>query len=149
MRHVDWLQAYEAFRALGITKVAFHQTHFAEFCRAGKKPALKTLYLHFRAIEAEQRAGFEAASAQPENADSTSESAASVRPIGRSLQIAEADPAVIERALRKPGARSVSVSSAMPAPFRLTLGDGSCMEFETHAPEQLALQFFLLARRSS
>ncbi len=139
LRHSQWLKAYKAFRPLNISRAEFYRTQFDRFCEGSPKPALGTLCHAFQRIRSELH--------EDESAGKTPAVRGTVRSIGKGIQIAGI-PSCTPRRDPHEASSGQKVSSG-PVPFRLTLPDGSRIEFETAAPERVAMQMLLLSRNLS
>lgn len=139
LRHSQWLKAYKAFRPLNISKAEFHRTQLDRFCDGSPKPSIHALYLAFRRIRSELR--------EDEPVEKTPAVRGTVRSIGKGIRIAGLSSCTPGRGLHD-FSSGQKVSSG-PVPFRLTLPDGSRIEFETAAPERVAMQMLLLSRSAS
>ena len=161
-------RAYDAYKASGLCKIKFYRTRLKEFLPKGCcMPAKSSFYQHFHDIERaiKDSAQVQTATARLFKPDSALESlsekvtpppAVKPRVIGPNIQFAEVSEDELSHALTE-SALSPDRSSETKAGFtrlrrascttlfRMELANGVLLEFETGAPELLAMQLMQAA----
>lgn len=142
---VKWEGAYKAYLKSGLSKADFYHCVFKRFCRS-RIPALATFYAHFRRLD---EAG-EVSAVKPD-AKPVVKSVANTKTIGGEVRVVTLSSEDIARGLQACGeaphsqAQRFSTAQASLRPFRVQLPNGTRLEFDSVAPEALALRMVCFA----
>ena len=133
---VNWQGAHIACLKSGLSRADFHRSEFKRFCKS-HVPALTTMYSHFQALD---KAG-KASVAKP-----ASKPVAIPKTTGSEVRVVTLTSEDVARGLRAADEARLSqiprcrTSQAPLRPFRIQLPNGTRLEFDSVAPEALALR---------
>ncbi len=142
---VKWEGAYKAYLKSGLSKADFYHCVFKRFCRS-RIPALATFYAHFRQLDEVGEASAVKPAAKP-----VVKPVANTKTIGGEVRVVTLSSEDIARGLQACGeaphsqAQRFSTPQASLRPFRVQLPNGTRLEFDSVAPEALALRMVCFA----
>ena len=147
--NAKWEDAYRAYLKSGLSKADFYHSVFKKFCQS-RIPALATFYAHFRQLD--KVGEVPVGKSVGKSADNpVIKPIANTKAIKGAVRVVTLSSADIARGLQACGeaphnqAQHFSTAQAALRPFRVLLPNGTRLEFDSVAPEALALRMVCFA----
>lgn len=144
---VQWDSAYQAYLKSHLSKAEFYYSAFERFCPS-HLPALSTFYAHFRRLDKVGEAPAETPAVESgikTVASTKTTTGSEVRVVHLSSEDIARGLQACDEEVRHDQAQRFTAAQAPLRPFRVQLPNGTRLEFDSVAPEALALRMVCFA----